>query len=275
MTSRTDPVAGRDQGRLSGRVGLVTGASRRVGIGYAIAARLLAEGASVMLQSWTAHDVEQPWGADPGGPAAAVDGLGGAGPTLDHIELDLAAPDAPDLLVRHTVDRFGALDILVINHARSSSQTLPDLTAAELDLSWAVNTRAPLLLAKAYAAHHDDARPGGRILLFTSGQHLGPMADELPYVATKGAVQQVTASLADALADRGITVNCLNPGPVDTGYADADLRRRVAAAFPGRRWTTPAETADIVAWLAAPGSQLITGQTINAEGGFRRDVFTR
>lgn len=96
------------------------------------------------------------------------------------------------------------------------------------------------------------------------------MPGELPYIATKGALHQVTASLADALAGRGITVNCIAPGPVDTGYASPDLYDRVARSFPSRRWTTPAEIAAIVAWLAGRDSQPITGQIINAEAGFRR-----
>ena len=177
-------------GPLAGRVALVTGASRRIGIGAAIAARLRADGARVMLHSWSPHDAEQPYGADPAGTDAVLTALGGPGPDLDHVQLDLADPDSPAELVDRTVDRFGALDMLVVNHARSSSQDLAALTAAELDLSWAVNTRAPLLLVQAYAAHHDDRRGGGRILLFTSGQHLGPMPGELPYIATKGALLQ-------------------------------------------------------------------------------------
>jgi 3-oxoacyl-[acyl-carrier protein] reductase len=255
---------------LSGRVALVTGASRRVGIGAAVAARLLADGARVMLHSWSPHDAERPWGADPGGSDAVFTELGGPGPDLDHVQLDLADPDSPALLVDRTFDRFGALDVLVVNHARGVDQDLAALTAAELDLSWAVNTRAALLLVQAYASRHDDRRPPGRILLFTSGQHLGPMPTELPYIASKGALLELTASLADALADRGITVNSINPGPVDTGYADPERHRRVAQAFPSRRWTTPAEIAGVVAWLVGPDSQPITGRVIDAEAGFRR-----
>jgi len=257
---------------LAGRVALVTGAGRRVGIGAAVAARLLAEGARVMLHSWSPHDADQPWGADPAGPAAVLTALGGPGPDLDHVQLDLARPDSPAELVERTLARFGALDILVINHARSSGQDLAALTATELDLCWAVNTRAALLMVQAYADRHDDARGPGRILLFTSGQHLGPMPGELPYIATKGALHQLTASLADALADRQITVNCLNPGPVDTGYADPQAHRRVARAFPRGRWTTPHEIADVVAWLVGPQSRLITGQVVDAEAGFRRHL---
>ena len=237
-----------------------------------MAARLRADGARVLLHSWSPHDAEQPWGADPAGPDAVVDALGGAGPDLDHVQLDLADPDSPAVLVERAYERFGALDVLVVNHARSGAQDLASLTAAELDLTWAVNTRASLLLVREYAARHDDRRGPGRVLLFTSGQHLGPMPDELPYIATKGALAQLTESLADALADRGITVNCLNPGPVDTGYAEPPAHQRVARAFPRGRWTTPDEIADVVAWLVGPHSQLITGQVINAEAGFRRHL---
>ena len=257
---------------LAGRVALVTGAGRRIGIGAAVAARLRADGARVLLHSWSPHDAEQPWGADPGGPGAVVDALGGAGPDLDHVQLDLADPDSPAVLVERAYERFGALDVLVVNHARSGAQDLASLTAAELDLTWAVNTRAPLLLVREYAARPGPRRSSCRVLLFTSGQHLGPMPDELPYIATKGALAQLTESLADALADRGITVNCLNPGPVDTGYAEPPAHQRVARAFPRGRWTTPDEIADVVAWLVGPHSQLITGQVINAEAGFRRHL---
>ena len=80
---------------LAGRVALVTGASRRAGIGAAVAARLLAAGARVLVHSWSPHDAGQPHGADPAGPGAVLDGLGGPGPHLDHVELDLARPDSP------------------------------------------------------------------------------------------------------------------------------------------------------------------------------------
>jgi NAD(P)-dependent dehydrogenase (short-subunit alcohol dehydrogenase family) len=106
----------------------------------------------------------------------------------------------------------------------------------ELDRAWAVNARAAVLLVQAFAASHDDEREDGRIVLFTSGQHLGPMPGELPYVIGKGAVHQVTRTLADELADRGITANAIDPGPVDTGWPSAELRERLRSAFPAGRW---------------------------------------
>lgn len=107
-------------------------------------------------------------------------------------------------------------------------------------------------------------------MLFTSGQHLGSMADELPYAISKDAVHQMTRSLADALADRGITVDTINPGPVDTGWPSAAIRESARAAFPAGRWGRPDDIAAIVGWLVSDASAWLTGQVIDAEGGFRR-----
>lgn len=153
------------------------------------------------------------------------------------------------------------------NHARSSSQDLEHLTAEEIDLSFAVNTRATLLLVKAFAAQHD-GRPGRRVVLFTSGQYHGAMPDELPYIASKAALHQLTPSLAVHLAPRGITVNCVNPGPNDTGWADDETRAAVALRSPGGRWSTPTDAAKLVAWLLSDEADWVTGQVIASDGGW-------
>ena len=255
---------------LAGRVAVVTGVSRRAGIGFAVARELLTAGARVLVQSWTAHDADQPWGGDPAGMAGVLAALGGAADDLEHVAADFADAAMPAWVIGQAVRRFGHVDVLVANHARSSQQTLAEVTAAELDLAWAVNARAGVLLTQAFAAQHDDRRPGGRVILFTSGQHLAPMSGELPYAISKGAIHQMTLSLADALADRGITVNTVNPGPVDTGWADPDLVRRVGGALPAGRWGRPEDAARLVRWLASDDAAWITGQVINSEGGFRR-----
>ncbi|GAA4129799.1 SDR family oxidoreductase [Actinomadura keratinilytica] len=255
---------------LDGRVAIVTGVSRRRGIGFAVARELLAAGARVLVHSWAPADAEQPWGADPAGIDGVLKELGGTGPRLAHLAADLADPGAPARVVARAVEAFGAVDVLVVNHARSSYQSLAEVTAEELDLSWAVNTRAGVLLAQAFAAAHDDARPGGRVVLFTSGQHLAPMSRELPYAISKGAIHQMTLSLSDALIDRGVTVNAVNPGPVDTGWADEELTRRVGRALPAGRWGRPEDVARLVRWLVSDDAAWITGQVINSEGGFRR-----
>ena len=225
--------------------------SRRIGIGYAIVQRLLADGARVFASGWEPHDDEMTWGADPGGAAALLDELGGVNEQLHYRAADLEQPDAAASLIDATLDRFGAIDIVIANHGRSSVQSFADVTVEELDRCWAVNARASLLLAKRLGERRTPPRPGGRVVLFTSGQHIGPMPNEIAYAVSKGAIHQMTASLADALIDAQITVNCINPGPTDTGYATGRGHARVAEMFPAKRWGQPEDVARLVAWLVS------------------------
>jgi 3-oxoacyl-[acyl-carrier protein] reductase len=256
---------------MAHRVAIVTGVSRRAGIGFAVARELLKSGMSVMIQSWAPHDATQPWGRDSVGLPGLVDELRQHGKRLEHMEADFALPEVPRAVVDRAVQLFGHVDALVVNHATSAGrQTLSDVTAEELDYSWAVNARASVLLTQAFAAQHDDRRGGGRVVLFTSGQHLAPMAQEVPYAISKGAIHQMTLTLADALADRGITVNTVNPGPTDTGWADPHLFERVRDSLPAGRWGAPEDVARLVSWLVSDDSSWVTGQVLNSEGGFRR-----
>jgi 3-oxoacyl-[acyl-carrier protein] reductase len=256
--------------RTPGRIALVTGVSRRIGIGAAITKRLLAEGARVLATGFTPHDVEMPWGADPGGSDALLEELGGTPETLHYVEgPDFEDPATPERMLRATIERFGGIDIVVANHARSSHETLAEVSVEELDRCWAINARASALLARGLLELREPA-PGGRLVLFTSGQHIGPMAGEIAYAISKGAIHQMTASLADALIDRGVTVNCINPGPVDTGYALGRSHRVIAEMFPAKRWGTTDEVASLVAFLCSDDGAWITGQVIVSEGGFRR-----
>jgi 3-oxoacyl-[acyl-carrier protein] reductase len=253
-------------GTLDGRAFVVTGVSRTAGIGTAIARRLAADGARLFLTGWSPHDGEQPWGADPGAAERLRDELRRGGADVAHLAVDLADPDAPAAVVAAAREAFGPVTGLVANHARSSAGTLFELTAQELDRSFAVNARATLLLTRYLAEQH--AGSGGRVVLFTSGQYHGAMPDELPYIASKAVLQQLTASLAVALAPRGITVNCVDPGPNDTGYATGEVHRRVAEAVPGGRWGRPEDAARLVAWLCSDEAAWVTGQTIASDGGW-------
>jgi 3-oxoacyl-[acyl-carrier protein] reductase len=254
---------------LSGRVALVTGVSRRIGIGFALTRRLLADGARVFATGWEPHDDEMPWGGDPAGREAMLAEIGGTAETFHYLPADMELPETAADLVDRAIERFGRLDIVVANHGRSSHQGFFDVTVEELDRCWAVNARGSLLLAKALGERRPPG-PGGRVILLTSGQHIGPMANEIAYSVSKGAIHQMTASLADALVDQGITVNCINPGPVDTGYATGRAHATIAAMFPAGRWGQPDDVARLVAWLVCDEAEWITGQVHNMEGGFRR-----
>ena len=232
--------------------------SRSEGIGFAIAQRLVADGFAVFTQGWQAHDSSQPWGA---GEVPLREGLAG------HLEADLADPEAPEAVLAAARIALGTVDVLVANHAASVGGTLEEVTAASLDAALVVNVRATLLLVKAFAAGFEGEH--GRVVLLTSGQGRGPMPRELPYVASKAALSGTVLSLADHLAARGITVNAVNPGPTDTGWAPPDVIERAAAAMPQGRWGTPEDAARLVAWLASEESAWVTGQVIDSDGGFR------
>src|SRR5258708_26114168 len=130
------------------KAALVTGVSRRAGIGFAIAQRLEEAGARVFTHGWTPHDAAQPWGADES-----------FAPSID---ADFAEADAPTRVVAAARAALGPLDVLVVNHARSGLGRLDELTAEHLDAFLHENVRASLLLVKEFAAQYDDARGGGR-----------------------------------------------------------------------------------------------------------------
>ena len=244
---------------LTGRAALVTGVSRRAGIGLAVVRRLLDLGASVFAHGWTPHDESQGWGADPIG----VDEL-----RVDRREGDFADPEEPARAIAAAREALGTLDILVANHARSGHARLHELTAEHIDAFLHENVRATLLLAKEFAAQRDDTRPGGRVVMLTSGQHLAPMASEVAYAVSKGAIHQATLTLAEELAPRGITVNTVNPGPTDTGWGVGEWDP--SPRMPFGRWGEPDDAARLIAWLCTDDARWITGQVLNSEGGFRR-----
>jgi 3-oxoacyl-[acyl-carrier protein] reductase len=232
--------------------------SRSEGIGSAVTQRLTAAGMAVFTQGWTPHDAEQPWGA---GDAPARDGLAG------HLEADLADPEGPAAVMGAARIALGQVDVLVANHAASVEGTVEAMTAQSIDLALAVNVRATLLLVQQFAAGFEGGR-GGRVILLTSGQGRGPMPREVPYATSKAALSGIVPTLAAALAPRGITVNAVNPGPTDTGWAPEDVRASVVEAMPRGRWGTPEDAARLIAWLASEESEWVTGQVIDSDGGF-------
>jgi len=251
---------------LVGRVALVTGVSRRIGIGYAIAQRLALFGADLFIHSYVPFDAEQPYGGDPEGVPVLLEALRSQGGRVEQREVNFLEAGAPQEVIAAAIQAFGHLDILIANHAYSTSAVLEDLTADEIDRHLHTNVRATLLLIKGFAAQHD-GRPGGRIVLITSGQQGSPMPSELAYIASKGALYPLTLSLSAYLARRNITVNAINPGATDTGYASPELYKIVLEQEPQRRWGMPEDAAKLVAFLCTDDAQWITGQTINSTGG--------
>ena len=279
---------------LAGRTALVTGVSRRRGIGFAVACELARLGASVFTHHFAPHDAEQPWGADD--LTAVADGVRAhltPGARHGDAGADLADPAQADVLVDRAAELTGDLDILVCNHARSGSDgPLLAMDAARLDAHWATNARSAILLTAAFArrlvpAPVDTApSPGAvpvrrraedapKVVWLTSGQMHGAMRGEVAYATSKAALAGVTATVAGELIDQGIILNTVNPGPVNTGYLDAETAGRplesleqVAAAMPLGRFGHPQDPARLIGWLVQPAGSWVVGQVLTSDGGF-------
>ncbi len=250
---------------LQGRGALITGVGRRNSIGFATALRLAQMGANVCIHAWLPGDTVRT--AQSESMEEMLDEIGTYGARVAHVSADFGDADAPASVVADAEQAIGPLDILVAAHTHCEPAALEALSAALLDRHLTVNVRGTLLLIQAWAARHDAARPGGRVVLSTSGQHLHPMPNELAYVASKGALHQLTASLAAHLAPRRITLNTIDPGPTDTGWPTPEVYRAVLGGSPQGRWGRPDDAARLIAWLATDDSQWVSGQVINSRGG--------
>jgi 3-oxoacyl-[acyl-carrier protein] reductase len=253
---------------LHRRVAIVTGASRRRGIGAATCRALAEQGADIFFTHWGQYDRAMNIAGEGDGPEGLHEVLHGLGVRSADLMVDLAEADAPWRILDSATAQLGAPAILVNNATHSTSDGYEALDAATLDAHYAVNMRGTMLLRAEFARRYPGG-PGGRIINLTSGQNLGPMPGELAYGATKAALVAFTLSLSHALWPRGITVNAVNPGPTDTGWMSDDLKQALLTRFPGRLGQ-PEDAARLIAFLASDAAGWITGQTINSEGGFIR-----
>ena len=267
---------------LLGRAAIVTGVSRRRGIGFAIAHRLAELGADLFIHHFAPHDSELPWGADDlGAVLTALRDAQPSGARFGDLSADLAVADAAAAVITAAIEEVGNPRILVCNHARSGGDgSIFDMTAERLDGHWTVNTRATLLLtryfAEAFSGSPVDEHETGRVFWMTSGQQDGPMPGEVAYAASKAALAGLTPTVASELLTRGILLNTINPGPVNTGYLDEgttdrpldELRERMRS-LPLGRFGLPDDPARLIGWLATDEGRWVVGQVITSDGGFR------
>jgi 3-oxoacyl-[acyl-carrier protein] reductase len=240
---------------LAGKVALVTGGSR--GIGAAIAKRLAANGASVAVTYSKGTDAA----------AALVKAIEGAGGKAAAIQADAADADAVTRAVERTVALFGRLDVLVNNAGTVIPSPVEETALADFDRVFAINVRGVFVATQAALKH---LKPGGRIIMI--GSCLGErvfMPGMAPYSATKGAVKMFTQGLARELGARGITVNNVQPGPIDTDLnpASGEWAVNQKAAVPLARYGKADEVAALVAFVAGPESSFINGANLTVDGG--------
>jgi 3-oxoacyl-[acyl-carrier protein] reductase len=249
---------------LSGRVALITGASRLAGIGAAVARIFADAGADIAFTHWTPYDREG-FGTTPSEPEALARELREQGVRVEAIEADLSDPAAPSALLDTVEERLGAVSILVNNAAVSIRDTFETITAENIDQHYAVNVRAMALLSAGFARRFA-GETGGRIINMTSGQGVSPMPGELSYITTKGAIEAFTTSFAFGVASKGITVNAVDPGATDTGWMPPELKDAITKENGFGRVGIPEDAARLILFLASDAGQWITGQVIHSRG---------
>jgi 3-oxoacyl-[acyl-carrier protein] reductase len=241
--------------KLEGKIALITGGSR--GIGAAIAKRLAADGAKVAITYTKGTDAA----------ASVVKDIERAGGKAIAIQADAADADAGTAAVEKTVATFGRLDVLVNNAGTAIPKRFEEATLEEMDRVIDINVRGVFVATQAALKH---MKTGGRIIMIGSAVGERVLVPGLvPYSATKGAVKIFTQALSREVGSRGITVNNVQPGPIDTDLnpAAGDWAAPQKAATSLNRYGQVDEIAAMVAFVAGPESSYITGANLTVDGG--------
>ena len=213
---------------------LITGAARANSIAAGISSRLQTDGWQVCTSDLTSGDYP----------------------------CDLFDPEAPEELISRVTAEHGAIEGLVLSHAHGEESGILDTTAESFDRHVAVNARASLLLIAAFARQVEAS--GGAVVAFTSDHTTG----NLPYGASKGALDRIVISAARELGSQKVSANVINPGPIDTGWMDPETRTQLIPDHPSGRLGTPQDIAAVTSFLLSPEGRWVSGQLLQADGGF-------
>ncbi|MEL4319542.1 SDR family oxidoreductase [Leifsonia sp. YIM 134122] len=248
-------------------IAVITGVGRRRSIGAGLALGLAEDGWDLAINHWRPYDDRIGLERLPDDPEVIAEACRALGAAVELIPGDLGDPATPARLLEGA-RRMGPVSGLVMSHCESVDSSILTTDLESWDRHFAVNARATWLLIKAFAeqlpASVDPGRVGGRIVALTSDHTVR----NLPYGASKGALDRIVTAAAVELADRGVRANVINPGPIDTGWMDDEIRASGIAATPAGRLGTPADTADLVRFLFSDEGSWMNGQVLYSNGGF-------
>ena len=262
---------------LKNKVALITGANNPQGIGAQTAFAFAREGASVVLvykriqrafdESKTdKNGVDRYFAANAGGADTVEDKLRQMNADYLVIESDISTESAVKEIYKRALERYGKIDILVNNAADGDMDgvdTIEKIPQSVIDGTFAVNVRGSLLMTREFILHRGDY---GRVI-YLSTDAAQVFAGQITYGASKATLEALTRSSALEVAQYGITVNCVAPGPTQTGWIDEDFEKVVAPLIPMGKLIEPEDIADTILFLSSEQARMITGQVIKVSGG--------
>jgi 3-oxoacyl-[acyl-carrier protein] reductase len=246
-------------------IALITGASRTIGIGSSIAQTLAQSGWDVALTYWQPYDASMPWGSDPNEVQLLCRKLDSFGARSMAIAADLSSTDAAARIFDRVTRDLGNVSAMIIGHCHSVDSDILSTSVDSFDLHFAVNARATWLLVKEFGSRFKGKFGSGRIVSITSDHTAG----NLPYGASKGAMDRIILASAQEFRSLGITANVINPGATDTGWMSETLKTNVRSNTLLNRIGMPQDCANLVRFLCAEEGGWINGQLLYSNGGLQ------
>ena len=262
---------------LKNKVAIITGANNPQGIGATTALALAREGAKVVLvykklprpfnsTNIDKNGVDRYFAANAGGAEVVEQRLQAMGADYLILESDISCEASVREIYEKTLEKFGKVDILINNAADGDMEgidTIESITQAVIDDTFSVNVRGSLLMIREFVKNRGDC---GRIVnLSTDAAQV--FAGQITYGASKATLEALTRSISLEVAQYGITVNCVAPGPTQTGWIDEDLEKAVLPLIPLGQLIQPEDIANTILFLCSSQARMVTGQVIKVSGG--------
>jgi len=244
-------------------IALITGAGRSIGIGAAIARKLAETGWDVAMTFWRPYDTSMPWGADAADPDRLQSDVRGFGARALAFEADLSLVPSPSEIFEAVENQLGSVTALIINHCHCRESDILSTSVESFDRHFAVNARAAWLLIREFAVRFKGEPGSGRIVSITSDHTAG----NLPYGASKGAMDRIVLASAWEFRSRGITANVINPGATDTGWMSEELKSEVKRMTLLDRIGKPQDCANLVSFLCSKEGGWVNAQLLYSNGG--------